>query len=329
MRQIKEIIDHIENDSQEHFKKIKDEVHFTIRELHGAMNPQEKMSVINLSPDLDESVCVVFATKIAETAVTLKDIYYVLDSGLEREYYYDETSKMSLIKETKISKSSAEQRKGRAGRVANGYCCKMYRQEEELKFRDNRLPEVQRMDISDLILAQIKLQDMFKLSDVMFYDCEGFKKSKIDQVRKEVERIHAIETTDMLTTTTTKKGEFILGMSCPTLVAAFLFECHKLGVIDLGVIAASALDNVKRCFNENVIYNSCQQILKEYSEKESSNAACSKLDLINLGDLAPLLLMHKKYEHMTISEKRRFHKEYQVTEDEIQTLFKKKSELIE
>lgn len=252
VKEIKSIIAHIQEDSQDHFKRINDEVHFVMHELHGAQKPSEKFKVINPEKELDRSVIVIFATKIAETAITLKDIYYVLDSGLEREYFYDETSKMSFIKEVKISKSSADQRKGRAGRVGNGYCFKMYRQEEEIKFRINKIPEVQRMDISDIILSQIKLQRLFNLSDVMFYGSEGFTTKKIIQIQTEMDRIMATEIIQG-STRLTQKGEFILGMSCSTLVAAFLFECYKLGVDEFGVISASSLENVKGFFKENVM----------------------------------------------------------------------------
>ena len=128
----------------------------------------------------------------------------------------------------------------------------MYRQEEELKFRTNKIPEVQRMDISDIYLIQIKLQHLFDLSDVMFYGEEGFDVTKSIQVSAELERIGAT-TIVKSRTVLTKKGEFILGMSCSTLVAAFLFECFKLDVIEFGVIAASSLENVKGFFKENVI----------------------------------------------------------------------------
>lgn len=256
VRDIKDVVAHIEADSQEYFKRIKDEVPFVVQELHGALKPKEKMASINPGPDLDGSVIVTLATKIAETAITIKDVYYVLDSGLEREYFYDEVTKMSFVKETKISKSSADQRRGRAGRIGNGYCFKMYTLEEELKFRESKLPEVQRMDISDVILAQIKLQHLFTLSDMMFYDKPGFDADKISQVRKELDRINATTTSQNLTKELTRKGEFILRMSCSTQVAAFLFECYKLGVTDLGVIAASSLENVKSCFRERV--NTCK-----------------------------------------------------------------------
>ena len=253
VKQIKEILAFIKEDRQEEFKRINNEIHFVVQELHGAMKPNEKTQVIRPDASLKNIVRIIFATKIAETAITLEDIYYVLDSGLEREYFYDEVSKMSFIKECKISKSSADQRKGRAGRIANGYCFKMYKQEDELKFSPNKVSEILRMDISDIILAQIKLKNLFRLSDIMYYGKEEhFEVGKLQQITSELERIEAVTNLggDKVLT---KKGEFILGMSCNALVGAFLYECHKLRVLDQGVIAASSLENIKSFFKESVI----------------------------------------------------------------------------
>lgn len=253
VKHIKEMLAYLKDDPQEDFKRINDDIHFHLQELHGALKPNEKAMVIRTDPSLKEVVRVIFATKIAETAITLEDIYYVLDTGLEREYFFDETSKMSFIKETKISKSSADQRKGRAGRIANGYCFKMYRQEDELKFSPNKVSEILRMDISDIILAQIKLKNLFRLSDIMYYDTsEHFSITKLQQITLELEKLEAIANHDGHKVLT-NKGQFILGMSCTALVGAFLFECYKMSVLDHGILAASSLENIKTYFKESVV----------------------------------------------------------------------------
>lgn len=253
VKQIKEILNFIKLDPQEEFKRINNEIQFTTEELHGALKPSEKSKVIRSDKGTKGLVRIIFASKIAETAITIEDIYYVLDSGLEREYFYDELKKMSFIKETKISKSSADQRKGRAGRIANGYCFKMYKQEDELKFNPNKISEILRMDISDVILAQIKLRDLFMLKDVMYYSTHPhFDVEKLQTVIRELEKIEAVTNGPGDHKVLTKKGEFMLGMSCAALVGAFLYECHKLNVLDQGIVAASSLENIKSFFKESV-----------------------------------------------------------------------------
>ncbi len=179
-----------------------------------------------IQPDLLhlDTVRVILATKIAETAITLHNIYYVLDSGLEREYYFDEISKMSYIKEIKISKSSAEQRKGRAGRVGNSYCFKMYKEEEELKFNENKVPEILRNDLADVVLIQTELNHLFCFSDLMYY--KELDLHRISGITEELKRLGALETVSGKQRLT-MKGKIMLKMSCTPIVAAFLVECYS------------------------------------------------------------------------------------------------------
>lgn len=65
--------------------------------------------------------CIV-ATNIAETSITIDGIRFVADSGKAKEMSYDPSCKMQKLKEFWISKASAEQRKGRAGRTGPGVC---------------------------------------------------------------------------------------------------------------------------------------------------------------------------------------------------------------
>jgi len=314
VKEIKEIIDHIRTVDSMAFDKINDELHFCLEELHGALKPQEKMDVIKPNKELKGTIRIIFASKIAETAITIEDIYYVLDSGLEREYYYDEITKMNFIKETKISKSSADQRKGRAGRIANGYCFKMYKEEEEVKFRDNKIPEILRMDISDIILCQIELSDLFKFKDLMFFS--ELDLDRINSITAELERLNAIETRNK-DKSLTKKGNFMMRMSCGTLVSAFLYECHRLEVLTYGTIAASALENAKSFFKDS-------QTLKDFSMSLSPNEIKEQE---TLGDLAPLLAMSMKYKNFSATNKREFHSRYQITEREMNNLFRKHEEI--
>lgn len=254
IREIKEVLNWIQNeDSDQFFKKFPEaeKVSISYEELHGGLSPEEKKAVIKprRTDNSDSVIRIILATKIAETALTLDRIFYVLDSGLEREYYFEELAKLNLEREVKISKSSAIQRQGRAGRVANGYCFKMYKEEEELKFNDTKVPEILRMDISDVILLQTELQALFQMPSLMYYD----KIQHIEEIKQEMIRIKAIETneTDSVSVLS-NKGQFIIRSGLDTMVSAFLYECHRYDCGDLGHIASSALKNYKGFFRDNV-----------------------------------------------------------------------------
>ncbi|TKS83992.1 ATP-dependent RNA helicase dhx29 [Collichthys lucidus] len=69
---------------------------------------------------------IVLSTNIAETGVTIPDVVFVIDTGKTKENKYHESSQMSSLVETFVSKASALQRQGRAGRVRNGFCFRLY-----------------------------------------------------------------------------------------------------------------------------------------------------------------------------------------------------------
>lgn len=66
------------------------------------------------------------STNIAETGVTIPDVVFVIDTGKTKENKYHESSQMSSLVETFVSKASALQRQGRAGRVRDGFCFRLY-----------------------------------------------------------------------------------------------------------------------------------------------------------------------------------------------------------
>ena len=69
---------------------------------------------------------VVLATNIAETSLTIDNIIYVIDPGFNKQNSYNARSGMESLTVTPISKASANQRAGRAGRVAAGKCFRLY-----------------------------------------------------------------------------------------------------------------------------------------------------------------------------------------------------------
>ena len=252
IKHIKDVKTYIEKDFEKHFSAIMADMPFNIEELHGGLKPYEKDFVFRPNPRLKHFVRIILATKIAETAITLDDIYYVLDSGLETDYFFDENTKMDYNKVVQISKSSAIQRKGRAGRIANGFCFKMYSESEENQFQIAPTPEILRMDIADVILTQLELDGMFIMSELLFYDKLDTNNSKISQVSKELDDQGAtkVEGSKKIVT---NKGKFMVQTNLKGQTSAFLYECIRYGARELGIIAATALSNPKGLFSNRVV----------------------------------------------------------------------------
>lgn len=95
---------------------------------------------------------IVLSTNIAETAVALDDIVYVIDTGLVKEKSYDPCKNFFTLQSSWISKASAKKREGCASRCHPGACYHLYSKVEADSFLDFRVPEIKRMPIEELCL---------------------------------------------------------------------------------------------------------------------------------------------------------------------------------
>ncbi|NYZ61382.1 ATP-dependent helicase HrpB [Luteimonas deserti] len=116
--------------------------------LHGEL-PVEAQSHV-LQPAADGRRRVVLATNVAESSVTLPGVRIVVDSGLAREPRFDPNSGFSRLEVGTISQASADQRAGRAGRVASGVALRLWPESQRLE--PQRRPEIAQVDLAALAL---------------------------------------------------------------------------------------------------------------------------------------------------------------------------------
>lgn len=93
---------------------------------------------------------IILSTNIAETSLTIADVTLVIDSGLVRRVDYEQRTGISRLRTARISMASAEQRRGRAGRVQSGHCIRLWSQDQPLAAAD--LPEIRATDYLPLAL---------------------------------------------------------------------------------------------------------------------------------------------------------------------------------
>lgn len=109
----------------------------------------------------------IVATNIAESSITIPDVKYVIDFMLTKELNYDPLTKSESLVLSWVSKASAKQRAGRAGRVSKGYVFRMCPE----KFYQNSIieypkPEMQRCPLEKLIL-QVKLWNKYEPEEIL------------------------------------------------------------------------------------------------------------------------------------------------------------------
>ena len=122
----------------------------TVLPLHSMVAPAEQRKVFQRPPKGLRKI--VLSTNIAETAVTIDDVVFVIDSGRLKEKSYDAYSAVSTLQAAWISQASAKQRRGRAGRVRPGECYRVYSTSRFKSFSEFQLPEMQRSPLEELCL---------------------------------------------------------------------------------------------------------------------------------------------------------------------------------
>eukprot|EP00090_Calanus_glacialis_P045237 TRINITY_DN8265_c0_g1_i2.p1 TRINITY_DN8265_c0_g1~~TRINITY_DN8265_c0_g1_i2.p1 ORF type:complete len:1169 (-),score=448.58 TRINITY_DN8265_c0_g1_i2:22-3528(-) len=123
--------------------------------LHSTLSLAEQDKVFDYPPDGIRKVIV--STNIAETSVTIDGVRFVCDSGKVKEMTYDPVCKMQRLKEFWVSRASAEQRKGRAGRTGPGVCFRLFSEAEYTAMTPYSKPEIERVPLDSLILQMVSM----------------------------------------------------------------------------------------------------------------------------------------------------------------------------
>jgi ATP-dependent helicase HrpA len=183
---------------------------------------------------------IIIATNIAETSVTIPGIKYVIDTGLARIPHYATRSRSTAMPVVRISKSSADQRKGRCGRVENGICLRLYSREDYESRQVYTLPEILRSNLAEVILRMISL-DLGDVSAFPFIDPPLMKNIK-DGYDILLE-LGAIERgkdggRDF---TLTQKGRIMASLPVDPRISRMLIEARERGCLEEMTVIAAAL----------------------------------------------------------------------------------------
>ncbi|MEY5027370.1 MAG: ATP-dependent helicase HrpA [Verrucomicrobiota bacterium] len=116
--------------------------------LYGRMPAAEQQRIFEPGPKRR----IIISTNIAETSLTLPRVRYVIDTGLARISRYNPRTRTKRLPVEPVAQSSANQRAGRAGRVQDGICIRLYSEEDFLKRPRFAQPEIQRANLAEVIL---------------------------------------------------------------------------------------------------------------------------------------------------------------------------------
>jgi ATP-dependent helicase HrpA len=122
--------------------------------LYGRLTSGEQNRIFRSFPQQK----IVVATNIAETSLTIPGIKYVIDTGLARIARYSPRLRIQSLPIERISRSSADQRKGRCGRIESGVCIRLYAEDDFESRPVFTLPEILRSNLAEVILRMKSLQ---------------------------------------------------------------------------------------------------------------------------------------------------------------------------
>lgn len=205
---------------------------FSIHPLYGQLAPQQQFQAI--MPNKYGKRKVVLATSIAETSLTIEGIRIVIDSGFGRTSKFDSRSGLSRLETVRISKDSADQRTGRAGRLSSGVCYRMWTKATQERLTEQRVPEIMEADLTALVLdmALWGVQDVRSLTWLT-----PPPQSAITQATETLQQIGAIEKGHI-----TSHGREIHKLACHPRIAHLLLKAKEDHSAPLATDIAAVLE---------------------------------------------------------------------------------------
>ncbi|KAI8802521.1 putative pre-mRNA-splicing factor ATP-dependent RNA helicase DHX16 [Cladochytrium replicatum] len=169
---------------------------------------------------------VVLATNIAETSITIDGVSFVIDPGFVKQKNYNPRTGMESLMVVPCSRASAEQRRGRAGRVGAGKCFRLYTKwSYQNELEESTVPEIQRTNLGNVVL----LLKSIGINDVVYFDF--MDPPPAETLRRALEQLYALGALNHkgeLTKLGRRMAEFPLDpLMSKTVIAAEKYECTE------------------------------------------------------------------------------------------------------
>ncbi|HEJ7883641.1 TPA: ATP-dependent RNA helicase HrpA [Serratia liquefaciens] len=181
---------------------------------------------------------IVLATNVAETSLTVPGIKYVIDPGTARISRYSFRTKVQRLPIEPVSQASANQRKGRCGRVSDGICIRLYSEQDFLSRPEFTDPEILRTNLASVILQMTSL-GLGDIAAFPFVEAPD-KRNILDGVRL-LEELGAIKTADNGHYQLTPLGRQLAQLPIDPRLARMVLEAQKSGSVREVMIITAAL----------------------------------------------------------------------------------------
>ena len=206
---------------------------FAIHPLYGQLPQREQFAAI--MPNKNGKRKIVLATSIAETSLTIEGIKIVIDSGFARVSKFDPKSGLSRLETVQITKDSADQRAGRAGRLSAGVCYRMWTKANQDRLIEHRIPEIMEADLGALVLDMAKW-GISNLNQLTWLSPPP--KAAVMQAVDVLTNLNALDTNKRIT----EHGKEIHQLPCHPRIAHMLLKAKQDNAIALATDIAAILE---------------------------------------------------------------------------------------
>ncbi|KAL7048969.1 hypothetical protein ACKWTF_003555 [Chironomus riparius] len=198
---------------------------FTLFMLHSSMKTDDQKNVFK--PTAQGRRKIILSTNIAESSITIDDVVYVIDVGREKQKSYDCISHSSSLRVQWISKASANQRRGRAGRLRDGIVYRIYSRDRFTSMLDVTIPELLRTSLTEVCLqSKLLVEDNKKIEEFLQSCIAAPSIANVRQSIKYLQKMGALNKEENLT----HLGSHLVGMPLEAkygkmIIYAIIFKC--------------------------------------------------------------------------------------------------------
>lgn len=238
--------------------------------LHGELTPQDQDAAVTPG----EQPKIIVSTNVAETSLTIEGVKAVIDGGTARIANYDARRGINTLTVQKISRASAEQRAGRAGRLGPGIAVRLWPEREHLHRAECEPPEVQRLDLSEALLA------LRVLSKEPFDWFEAPTPASLSRAENLLHDLGATDVSGQITDTGRQMARFPLHPRfARMLLAAAEFGCLREAALcaavaqgrDILLVGKNNASHKNEEFWENGDVSEFQALLRAFTRAEGMN----------------------------------------------------------
>ena len=200
--------------------------------LYGELPIEQQDAALRAAPDAQRKI--VLATNIAETSLTIEGIRIIVDAGLVRRARFDPGTGMSRLETSRISRASAEQRRGRAGRLQSGVCYRLWSETEHAGLEAQTPAEIVDADLAPLALELAAWGATDPLS-LRWLDPPPL--AAFNQARELLQSLQALEPNGRITA----HGRALAELSTHPRLAHMIVRGMQLGLATLAIQIAAVL----------------------------------------------------------------------------------------